>query len=52
VDGKKGNSPIDEKDIKKKKLDWIDINGIEDTEKPPVRYNDASLINKMDDSIN
>jgi DNA topoisomerase-1 len=48
VDGKKGNSPIEEKDIKKKKLDWIDINGIEDTEKPPVRYNDAALINKMD----
>jgi len=48
VDGKKGNTPIEEKDIKKKKLDWIDINGIEDTEKPPVRYNDASLINKMD----
>ena len=34
--------------IKKKKLDWTDINGIEDTEKPPVRYNDAALINKMD----
>jgi DNA topoisomerase-1 len=48
VDGKKGNTPIEENDLKKKKLDWIDINGIEDTEKPPVRYNDASLINKMD----
>ncbi len=48
VDGKKGNTPIEEKDIKKNKIDWIDINGIEDTEKPPVRYNDASLINKMD----
>ena len=48
VDGKKGNTPIEENDLKKKKLDWIDINGIEDTEKPPIRYNDASLINKMD----
>jgi DNA topoisomerase-1 len=31
-----------------KKPEWKEINGIEDTSKPPSRYNDASLINKMD----
>jgi DNA topoisomerase-1 len=27
---------------------WDSINAIEETEKPPTRYNDATLINKMD----
>ncbi len=46
VDGKKGNAKLDIKKLKN--LEWIEINGIEDTSKPPSRYNDASLINKMD----
>jgi DNA topoisomerase-1 len=46
VDGKKGSKPIEKKNLKK--LEWIEINGQEDTLKPPPRYNDASLINKMD----
>jgi DNA topoisomerase-1 len=46
VDGKKGNKKLEIKSLKK--LEWVEINGIEDTSKPPTRYNDASLINKMD----
>ncbi len=46
VDGKKGNTKLELKELKN--LKWIEINGIEDTFKPPVRYNDAGLINKMD----
>ena len=46
LDNKKGNSKLDSKKLDK--LDWININGIEDTQKPPTRYNEASLINKMD----
>jgi DNA topoisomerase-1 len=46
VDGKKGNVKVELKSLKN--LEWIEINGIEDTSKPPPRYNDASLINKMD----
>lgn len=46
VDGKKGGVKLELKSLKK--LKWIEINGIEDTSKPPTRYNDASLINKMD----
>lgn len=46
VDNKKGSKPIDKKTLNN--INWIEINGIEDTAKPPVRYNDASLINKMD----
>ena len=46
VDGKKGNRKLELKELKN--LEWIEINGIEDTAKPPTRYNDASLINKMD----
>jgi DNA topoisomerase-1 len=46
IDDKKGNKPLDIKKLKG--LEWIEINGIEDTFKPPVRYNDASLIAKMD----
>ena len=46
IDEKEKNDTIDIKNLKK--LSWIEINGIEDTQKPPVRYNDASLINKMD----
>lgn len=46
VDGKKKNNTIEI--TKLKKIEWKEINGIEDTQKPPTRYNDASLINKMD----
>lgn len=46
IDGKKGNKKIELKNLKK--LEWLEINGIEDTSKPPTRYNDASLINRMD----
>lgn len=48
VDGKKPSSPLDIESIKKLLINWDNINGIEDTQKPPTRYNDASLINKMD----
>jgi DNA topoisomerase-1 len=48
VDGKKASSPLDIDTIKKLLITWNSINGIEDTQKPPTRYNDASLINKMD----
>ena len=46
VDGKKGNKKLELEELKE--LEWKEINGIEDTSKPPTRYNDASLINKMD----
>lgn len=46
VDGKKGNVKLELGTLKN--LEWVEINGIEDTSKPPPRYNDASLINKMD----
>ena len=46
VDNKKGNKKLDLKNLNN--IEWIEINGIEDTSKPPIRYNDASLINKMD----
>jgi len=46
VDGKKGTTPIDKSILNN--ISWLEINGIEDTNKPPNRYNDASLINKMD----
>ena len=29
-------------------IDWVSIHANEETEKPPIRYNDATLINKMD----
>jgi hypothetical protein len=48
VDGKKPTSPLDIEAIKKLLIKWENINGHEDTQKPPTRYNDASLINKMD----
>ena len=46
VDGKKGSKSLDKKILKT--VSWLEINGIEDTSKPPTRYNDAGLINKMD----
>ncbi len=46
VDGKKESKPLDSSKISD--VDWIEINAVEDTHKPPTRYNDASLINKMD----
>lgn len=48
VDGKKATTSLDIDSLKKLLIDWIAINGLEDTQKPPTRYNDASLINKMD----
>jgi DNA topoisomerase-1 len=48
VDGKKPSSPLSIDSIKKLLITWKNINGNEDTQKPPVRFNDASLINKMD----
>ena len=46
VDEKKANNKLELDELKN--LEWKEINGIEDTCKPPTRYNDASLINKMD----
>lgn len=46
VDCKKANAKLELKSLKN--LEWVEINGIEDTTKPPTRYNEASLINKMD----
>lgn len=49
VDNKKGNNSIDIEKLKKsKKLKWLKINAIEDTNKPPSRFNQASLIRIMD----
>jgi DNA topoisomerase-1 len=48
VDGKKATDSLDIASLKKLLIDWIAINGLEDTQKPPTRYNDAGLINKMD----
>ena len=48
VDGKKSSTPLDITTLKKLLIKWLTINGIEDVQKPPCRYNDASLINKMD----
>lgn len=46
VDEKKQNKKIQLKELEN--LEWIEINGLEDTIKPPTRYNESSLINKMD----
>jgi DNA topoisomerase-1 len=46
VDGKKGNKKLEIKSLKE--VEWKEIDGIEDTSKPPTRYNEATLINKMD----
>jgi DNA topoisomerase-1 len=48
VDNKKESQSLSVQILKKLLIDWIAINGNEDTQKPPTRYNDASLINKMD----
>jgi DNA topoisomerase-1 len=48
VDGKKGTISLSTNILKSLLINWLTINGIEDTQKPPCRYNDASLINKMD----
>jgi len=48
VDNKKPIQPLSVEILKKLLIDWLVINGNEDTQKPPTRYNDASLINKMD----
>jgi len=48
VDNKKPSQLLSIDILKKLLIDWIIINGNEDTQKPPTRYNDASLISKMD----
>lgn len=48
VDNKKPAQSLSIEILKKLLIDWLAINGNEDTQKPPTRYNDASLINKMD----
>lgn len=48
VEGKKPGNSLDIESLKKLLISWESINGVEDTQKPPTRYNDASLINKMD----
>jgi DNA topoisomerase-1 len=48
VDGKKATSPLNIESIKKLLIKWDIINACEDTQKPPTRYNEASLINKID----
>jgi DNA topoisomerase-1 len=48
VDNKKQVESMDIKLLSKLLIDWISISGIEDTQKPPSRYNEASLINKLD----
>lgn len=49
VDNKsKNDEKIDIEEIRKKKIEYEEIEGKEDVYKPPMRYNNASLINKMD----
>ena len=48
VDNKKPEQSLSIEILKKILINWVAINGNEDTQKPPTRYNDASLINKMD----
>jgi DNA topoisomerase-1 len=48
VDNKKSTTPLSIEILKKMLIEWQSINSNEDTQKPPTRYNDASLINKMD----
>jgi DNA topoisomerase-1 len=50
LDGKVPKAKLNSKEFKKAGLQWIEINGIQNCKKPPTRYNDASLINKMDPS--
>jgi DNA topoisomerase I len=50
LDGKTPKEKTSSKKFKKADLSWEEINGIENCKKPPVRYNDASLIKKMDPS--
>jgi DNA topoisomerase-1 len=48
VDDKKTTSSLNIEMLKKLLIDWVEINGNGDTQKPPNRYNDAGLINKLD----
>ena len=48
VDNKKPTESLGIEILKKLLINWVEINGNEDTQKPPIRYNEASLINKMD----
>lgn len=50
LDGKIPKEKMSSKKYKQAELTWNEINGIENCKKPPVRYNDASLIKKMDPS--
>jgi DNA topoisomerase-1 len=48
VDNKKSSKSLSVEELKKLLIDWLTINGNEDTQKPPTRYNEASLTNKID----
>lgn len=50
LDDKKAEKKMTTKEFKKSVLEWQEINGIENCKNPPTRYNEASLINKMDPS--
>ena len=39
---------INVEEMRKSKIEYMEIEGKEDVYKPPIRYNNASLINKMD----
>ena len=48
LDNKKGNSEIEAEQFKNNTYEWKELYANEETTKPPVRYNEASLINKLD----
>jgi len=48
LDNKKPDKELNHEELKNKKIDYIDIQGIEDIKKQPERYNEASLIKKLD----
>lgn len=48
IDGKQGSSEINAEIFKKCEYEWNQLLAQEDTKKPPVRYNEPSLINKLD----
>jgi DNA topoisomerase I len=50
LDGKTPKNKLNSKKLNDASLEWLEINGIENCKKPPTRYNEASLINKMDPS--
>ena len=50
LDNKVPKEKLDLDDFEGVDLEWEEINGIESCKNPPVRYNDATLIKKMDPS--